>query len=179
MKITRTHLTASLAFIGYVASIPLANWLIGNVGTQYAPDGPHVIPVGFGLEAPSGVLAIGLALVCRDRVQSAWGQWPSLAAIAIGAVLSFFVASPALAVASAVAFTLGELADFGVYTPLRERHLYTAVLASGAVGAVVDSVVFLTIAFGSTDYWLGNTVGKVWMSVIALPFIWVARRLAR
>lgn len=175
----KKNATAWICAAGYVASIPLANWLIGNVGTQYAPDGPHVIPVGFGLEAPSGVLAVGLALVCRDRVQSAWGRWPSLALIAIGASLSFLVASPALAVASAVAFTLGELADFGVYTPLRERHLYAAVLASGAVGAAVDSVVFLSIAFGSADYWLGNTVGKVWASLAALPVIWLARRWSR
>jgi hypothetical protein len=42
--------------------IPAANYLIGNVGTLCVPHGPCVIPVGFGLTAPSGVLMVGLGL---------------------------------------------------------------------------------------------------------------------
>jgi hypothetical protein len=50
-----------LAVSTYLACIPLANWLISNVGTTCAPNGPCLVPVGFGLLAPSGVLVIGLA----------------------------------------------------------------------------------------------------------------------
>lgn len=160
----------------YVATIPAANWLIGNIGTQHEPAGPHTIPVGFGLAAPSGVLMIGVALVLRDWLHQRAGRWPVLAGIAVGAVVSLTLAAPALALASGAAFALGELADFAVYSPLRRRNLYAAVLASGAVGAVVDSAVFLRVAFGSVDYLAGNTVGKVWCSLAALPAIWIARR---
>ena len=97
------------ALVAFVASISLANWFIENVGTQSFPGGPHTIPVGFGYDAPSGVLWIGLALVARDVVQRFLGRWWAVGAILTGAVLSYFIA-PSLAWASAVAFCLGELA---------------------------------------------------------------------
>src|SRR5438552_11492439 len=114
----------------YVASVFLANWFIGHVGTQYQPDGPHVIPVGFGLEAPSGVLWVGIALVARDLVQQFFGRPFAVAAMLVGAGLSYLVA-PSLALASAVAFLLSETADLLVYTPLiRRGRIVVAVLTS-------------------------------------------------
>lgn len=66
-------------FAAFAATVPLANWLISNVGTFCVPDGPCVIPVGFGLTAPSGVLAIGVALVLRDLFQRRLGVlWASV-----------------------------------------------------------------------------------------------------
>lgn len=111
-----------IALIAFLACIPAANWLIGNVGTRCIPYGPCMIPVGFGLMAPSGVLMIGLALVLRDLVQRWLGLGWVLAAILGGALISAAVAPPALVVASATAFLLSELADTAVYTPLAERR---------------------------------------------------------
>jgi uncharacterized PurR-regulated membrane protein YhhQ (DUF165 family) len=169
----------ALALLAYAATIPAANWLIGHVGTVCVPDGPCLIPVGFGLTAPSGVLMVGLALVLRDVVQMRLGRRWSLAAIAAGAVLSALVAPPALVVASTVAFALSELADYAVYTPLAERRLTLAVVASGAVGAAIDSAAFLLIAFGSLAFIEGQIVGKLWMTIAALPLVWMARRQVR
>ena len=105
----------------YVLTIPAANWLIGHVGTTCVPDGPCLIPVLPGLMAPSGVLMIGAALLLRDLVQRRYGPAVSLAAIAAGVVISFVVAPPALALASAAAFAISELSDLAVYTPLVRR----------------------------------------------------------
>lgn len=174
---TARHKLSAIALAVYIACIPLANWFIQHVGRQDFPHGPHVIPVGFGYDAPSGVLWIGLALVARDVVQRLLGRWVTVVAILVGAALSYFVA-PSFAWASGVAFLLGEFADFAVYTPLAERRLTLAVLASGVVGAVIDSLIFLQLAFHSTAYWQGNSVGKIWMSVLALPFVWGVRRHA-
>src|ERR1044072_2397373 len=104
-----------ILFLAYLATIPAANWLIGNVGTVCVPDGPCLIPVGFGLHAPSGVLMIGLALVLRDMLQRRFGVAWSLAAIGIGCGMSIAVAPPALVIASGVAFLASELADLAVY----------------------------------------------------------------
>ena len=91
--------------------------------------------------------------------------------------MSGLVAPPALVVASAVAFLLSETADLMVYTPLQARRLVLAVLASSAVGLVVDSFVFLYLAFGSLEFLLGQVLGKGWMVLAALPFIaWLRRR---
>lgn len=163
----------------FLLTIPAANWLIGNVGTECIPNGPCLVPVGFGLMAPSGVLVIGAALVLRDAVQQLLGLKAAFAAIAIGVALSAMVAPPALVLASAVAFGLAELADLAVYTPLRRKGLAIAVLASGVVGSIVDSAAFLMIAFGSLDYIAGQVVGKMWMTLAAAGFLAVAHRNSR
>lgn len=164
-----------LALLAFALTIPAANWLIGNVGTVCVPNGPCLLPVGFGLTAPSGVLMIGVALVLRDIVHECFGTRITMTAIAAGALLSALFAPPALALASATAFLLSELADMAVYSPLRQRRLYLAVLLSGFAGAVIDSAVFLTLAFGSLDFIAGQVLGKFWMTLAALPFVWVLR----
>lgn len=171
-------------FLAFIACIPIANWMIGHVGTVCAPPhGPCLVPVapwgpgGQPLMAPSGVLMIGLALVLRDMVQRRLGRGVALAAIVAGAALSGAVAPPQLVLASAGAFLLSELADFAVYTPLQSRGLVLAVLASSVVGLIADSILFLWLAFGSLDFLAGQIVGKLWMVVLTLPFIhWIRKR---
>jgi queuosine precursor transporter len=165
------------AFALFIACIPLANWMIGHVGTLCVPNGPCLIPVAPGLMAPSGVLMIGAALVLRDIVQRLLGAAWSLLAIAAGAALSLLLAPPALVLASGAAFLLSELADFAVYTPLQRRRLLLAVFASSAVGLVVDSLVFLTIAFDSLEFLGGQVVGKAWALLIAFPLVRLVRRV--
>ena len=161
----------------FALTIPVANWLIGNVGTKCVPNGPCLIPVGPGLMTPSGVTMIGIALVLRDLVQRRLGVGVAVGAILAGAALSALVAPPALVFASAAAFLLSELADFAVYTPLARRRLVLAVIASSLVGLVVDSIVFLWLAFGSLDFLAGQVVGKAWMVLISIPFVaWLRRR---
>jgi uncharacterized PurR-regulated membrane protein YhhQ (DUF165 family) len=165
---------------GFIACIPLANWLIGHVGTVCPPNAPCLVPVAPGLMAPSGVLMISLALVLRDLVQRRLGPAWSVNAVIAGAALSAFLAPPDLVIASAVAFLFSELADFLVYTPLQERRFVLAVVASGAVGLVVDSVLFLYLAFGSLDFLAGQVVGKALMIVVSIPFVyWLRMRDAR
>lgn len=156
------------SLIGFLMCIPAANWLIGNVGTMCIPNGPCLIPVAPGLSAPSGVLMIGLALVLRDVVQQTLGRRWAMGAIVVGAGLSWLMASPYLALASGVAFLLAEAADMAVYTPLRDQgRIVSAVFASGVAGSIIDSAVFLWLAFGSFDYMAGQVVGKMWMTGLA------------
>ncbi|MCC6891154.1 MAG: VUT family protein [Hyphomicrobiales bacterium] len=164
----------------FALTIPAANWLIGNLGTKCVPGGPCLIPVAPGLLAPSGVTMIGIALVLRDLVQRRLGIGISAVAILVGAVLSAFVAPPSLVVASAAAFLLSEFADLAVYTPLARRRLIAAVVVSSLVGLVVDSIVFLWLAFGSLEFLAGQVVGKAWMVLLAIPLVsWLRRRDAK
>jgi len=161
----------------FVLTIPAANWLIGNAGTTCVPNGPCLVPVAPGLMAPSGVTMIGIALVLRDLVQRRLGVGAVVGAILAGAALSALLAPPRLVIASAVAFLLSEFADLAVYTPLHRRRLIAAVVASSVVGLVVDSIVFLWLAFGSLEFLLGQVVGKAWMVLLSIPFVaWLRRR---
>ncbi|WP_353646249.1 VUT family protein [Mesorhizobium sp. WSM2239] len=175
-EIDRLRRTEGIVFLlCFAGSIPLANWLIGNVGTTCVPNGPCLIPVAPGLVAPSGVLAVGLALVLRDLVQRRLGLSWAFAAIVIGALLSASFAPPALVVASTAAFLLSEIADLAVYTPLQRRGFVRAAIASSMVGLVIDSIVFLGLAFGSLEFLTGQVVGKAWMVLAALPFLALLR----
>ena len=167
-----------LFLLGFALCIPAANWLIGNVGTVCVPGGgPCLIPVAPGLLAPSGVLMVGLALVLRDMVQRRLGLPWAAAAVLAGTVLSALLAPPALVVASAVAFLVSEAADLAVYTPLQRRGLVLAVAVSSVAGLVLDSVVFLLLAFGSLEYLAGQVIGKLWMVLASLPLVaWLRRR---
>ncbi len=177
MNHDKQRLTEGLVALALFAlTIPSANWLIGNAGTVCVPNGPCLVPVWPGIKAPSGVLMIGLALVLRDIVQRRLGPLAGLGAIAIGTAISAFLAPPAIVFASVAAFMLSELADFAVYTPLQKRRFVTAVVASSLVGLVVDSIVFLHLAFGSLDFLSGQIIGKAWMVVLALPLMHLMRR---
>ena len=166
-----------LAFALFAATIPAANWMIGNVG-ECIPNGPCIIPVGFGLYAPSGVLMIGLALVLRDWLHELGGWRFAGSAIIVGAALSLITSPAALALASAVAFTVAEGADLLVYSKLREKGKPLAVMASQVVGALIDSMLFVFIAFGSLDFSTGNALAKIYAGVFvaAALIAWGRRR---
>lgn len=161
-----------LAFAAFATTIPAANWLIGNVGTICIPQGPCLVPVGFGLMAPSGVVMIGLALVLRDWLHDLAGVKWAFAAVFIGGLLSFAFSPPALAIASALAFTLAELADLAVYARLRAKGRALAVMASQVVGAALDSAMFVFLAFGSLEFSAGTTLAKIYAGAVVAVVLW-------
>lgn len=146
----------------YVGTIFAANWAVVTFGP---------VPVGFGLMAPAGVYFAGLAFTLRDLTQDSLGRRWTYVAIIAGAVLSAVLSGP-LALASGVAFLVSETLDLAVYTPLKERHWLAAVAASNVVGLVADSALFLLIAFGSLDFLLGQVVGKMEMTLLAILLLW-------
>ena len=176
----RSTVFVAAALAIYCGSIVVANWLVLNVGPVVLPDGSHLVPVGFGLMAPSGAFAAGITFVARDVVQRAAGRRWALIAVAVGTVLSVLV-SPRLAVASGSAFLFSELVDFAVYTPLQERRFVVAVVLSGIAGSVVDSVIFLGLAGIPLAAALpGMLLAKVWVQLLAAPVAaWLRGRIPR
>lgn len=142
-------LSFSAPLIAYALTILAANWLIARYG---------VIPVGFGLLAPAGVYAVGLAFPLRDYIQRVLGRRWAIVAILAGTTLSYLV-SPQFAFASGLTFLVSESVDMAVYTPLQQRFPIAVVLSSIAA-LVVDSALFLWLAFGSEAFLLGQIVGK-------------------
>jgi queuosine precursor transporter len=132
--VTRPALAASAA---YVLVILAANYLTAWFG---------LVPAGFGLLVTAGTYAAGLALLARDVVQREAGLPAVVACIAAGGILSWWLATPRLAVASVVAFLLAESLDTLVFTPLERHGWNRAVIASNVVGAIVDTFVFLELA---------------------------------
>lgn len=159
-----------LAALGLLGTILLANW----VTTEYG-----MVPILFGLTATAGTYLAGLAFVLRDTLQDAGGRWATVAVIAAGGALSYLISDPFIALASAVAFTASELSDMAVYTPLRKRGYIRAATASNAVGAVVDTLLFLSISgFGISGNFTGQIVGKLTVTGVVVAGV-VAIRAVR
>jgi uncharacterized PurR-regulated membrane protein YhhQ (DUF165 family) len=142
------------------------------VGANYLTTRYGMVPVGFGLTATAGTFSAGVALMLRNNVQDAYGGRLVLVAIVAGALLSALTA-PTLALASGIAFGVSELADTLLYTPLRRRGWARAVAAASLLGALVDSLVFLSLAgFPLTPRALaGQLAAKqaaVWASLLAV-----------
>jgi uncharacterized PurR-regulated membrane protein YhhQ (DUF165 family) len=152
-------------------------WLLAFIGSivvaNYATSVFGLVPIGFGLAVTAGTFAAGAALILRDGLQVAAGRKWAVAAVVVGALLSYVLAEPFIAIASGIAFLVSELVDFAVFTPLRERSLPRAVLVSSVVSAPVDTVLFLHIAgFGVT--WqavLGQFIVKTVMALAAAGYL--------
>lgn len=157
---------ATLAVAAYLACIIWANSLVQRYG---------IVPVGFGLSGPAGVFLVGPALVLRDYVQWSLGKVRSLLALAAGAVVSYGVADAHIATASVAAFAVSELADFALFTWIAPRWA-RAVFVGGIAGAVLDSAVFLQIAFGSLSFMPGQVLGKAYGIALATVLITARRR---
>lgn len=152
-------------FFSYLFTIYLANLLIIYIG---------FVPVGFGLTAPAGVYAAGLAFSLRDGLQEYGGKKHVIVAIILGSILSFFL-NAELAFASASAFLISEILDYAVYTPIKKYSIIIAVLLSNTVGAFVDSAIFLSLAFGSLDFIYGQFFGKMWITLATVMIVFVYR----
>jgi queuosine precursor transporter len=162
---------AAVAFTVYIAAIVAANWLTAQFG---------LVPVGFGFLVTAGTFAAGFALLARDFVHEYGGVRLVLVGIIIGAGISALVATPALALASALAFLTAELVDLLVFVRVRRRGFVLAVIVSNLLAAPVDTVVFLAVAgFPITVHTVvGQLIGKVvWATLVPLA-LWVVGRRA-
>lgn len=146
----------------FLLTIPLANYAVSNIGECVAVGGPCLV-----LGVPSGAFVAGLALLVRDAVHERYGLAGTLFIIVLGALLSLSVSPLALAVASATAFLFSEVSDSLVYASIRRHSRAAAVLISGLFGSVIDSAIFLWLAFGSLDFLLQQSAAKVSLSILA------------
>jgi uncharacterized PurR-regulated membrane protein YhhQ (DUF165 family) len=157
-----------LALTTFLGLILAANYVTSEHG---------LIPVGFGLMATAGTYFAGATFVVRDTLQDTGGRRWVIAGILAGAVLSFLISAPFIALASAVAFLASESADFAVYTPLRRRGYVRAAVASNVVGTVIDTFLFLWIAgFGLTGPIVaGQLCGKLTVTAVVVGLVFLVR----
>jgi uncharacterized PurR-regulated membrane protein YhhQ (DUF165 family) len=162
-------------FISYVVLIVIANWAIATFG---------VIAIPFGLVAPAGVYAAGLTFAARNFTQQSLGRRFGYLAIVVGAALSAQLSPPVqlggwlpLPLASGVTFLLSETADMLLWNRLRSAGLWIGAMIGGELAAqLLDSIVFLALAFGSLELLAGQVVGK-WLTVAPVALcMWLARR---
>lgn len=149
----------AFSMIAYVATVVLV-----NIGFSVVP----MIETPIGWLSPVALL-VGAVFVLRDFAQRAAGHLV-LVAMVLATVLSYILADPFIAIASAAAFASSELVDWLVYTvtkrPFRER-----VMLSSIISAPIDTGVFL---FGISGFTWGTFVLMVLSKIVAALFVWFA-----
>ena len=151
------YITNNKYTLFYILSIVLV-----NIGFIYVP----MIPL-LGQMFPPMTLIVGLVFILRDFAQREVGHGV-LIAMGIGAILSYIMADPFIAIASVVAFGISELVDWAVYT-YTKRPLKQRILLSSAIGTPIDSAVFLSmIGFFNPVGFILMTLGKM----VAALIIW-------
>ncbi len=147
----------------YILLIVAVNYGFSVSPLVKLPDGTMWPPIS---------LVVGFIFVARDFAQREIGH-KVLLAMLVGATVSYFMASPMIAVASAAAFLVSEMTDWAIYSFTR-RPLSQRILYSSALGAPVDSLVFLSgVGLLSTAGVIAMTASKM---VGALIVWWLVRR---
>lgn len=163
--------SAAAAVLCFIATIVAANAMTARYG---------LIPVGLGLTATAGTYAAGLTLLARDWVHHVTNRSVVLLCIGEGALISAVLAGPRLAVASTAAFIVGELSDLLIYERVRHRGWMPAALASNAVAAPIDTVLFLGLAgLAVTAAIPGQLWAKAAATVLTVAVVTAIRALLR
>lgn len=154
--------------ISYLLLIPFLNWAFSWAPIWSLPDG--------GSWTPFAILP-GLVLVFRDFAQREIGH-KVLILLAIGTVLSYFLAAPAIAIASCGAFLISESVDWIIYT-ITKRPLSSRIFLSSLVAAPLDTVMFLyganMVVPGVLTF--GSIAASVASKLAASLFVaWLVRR---
>ncbi len=107
------------------------------------------------------------------------------AGFALAVVLSAWLATPRIALASGAAFLASQMLDVAVFDRLRGRGWWQPPLFSSVIGSALDTGLFFALAFaGTTMPWVTLAIGdygvKVAIALIMLaPWWWVAARTRR
>lgn len=127
--------------IAYILALVIANLLVAWLGPAFSPINSLVL--------------IGLDLSLRDKLHDAWQgkrlAWRILALIASAGAISYLLnpAAGMIAVASMAAFCAAMAADSIAYQALRRFGWLTRANGSNMAGAIVDSIIFPTLAFSA------------------------------
>ncbi len=166
-----------LAAIALAAALDVAaNWLAAHL---LLPVGPFLIP--------GGTFLFALGFTTYDYIRRQFGFRPALAAIVLGFAVSVLYSTVfgggvgRVAVAGLVALACSSTTDLLMQNLTLRRPIWQYIGASNAVSLLIDTVVFVTIAFAALplDVRLhiveGQYLAKIVMTVVSVPLVYWAR----
>lgn len=140
----------------YAVAMTLANLLV-------AAFGPAISPL-------NAFLFIGLDLTLRDWLHVRLRIWQMGCLIFVSGLLTLLLnpETGKIALASAIAFTAASIVDWLVFARLNSSWKIRANL-SNAAGALVDSLIFPTIAFGLL---IPHIIAMQFLAKVLGGFLW-------
>lgn len=97
----------------------------------------------------------------------------------IALLLSAWLATPRIALASGTAFLCAELLDVTIFNRLRRLAWWKPPLVSTLFASVVDTAIFFTLAFAGTDMpWVTLALGDFGVKLVIALFALLPFRMA-
>ncbi|QIB34804.1 queuosine precursor transporter [Ancylobacter pratisalsi] len=175
MKIAGTEVTISQ--LAFPAIAMMAVVAASNVLVQYP-----VQHFGLAEVLTWGAFTYPLAFLVNDLTNRRFG--PAVArrvvyfGFALAVVLSIWLATPRIALASGTAFLVGQLLDIGVFNRLRRMSWWQAPLAGSFLGSAIDTVLFFSLAFAgdaemsfAVTYHLTGITVPLWVGLAFFDFV--------
>ncbi|WEX76825.1 VUT family protein [Sinorhizobium numidicum] len=110
-----------------------------------------------------GAFSYPFAFLVTDLTNRHFGPQVARRVVIAGFVaaiaLSFFAATPRIAIASGSAFLLGQLLDISVFNRLRRQSWWRAPLAGSLIGSALDTAMFFSFAFAPSFVFFGPNDG--------------------
>lgn len=104
------------------------------------------------------------------------------AGFVLAVIVSAWLASPRIALASGSAFLVSQLMDVAIFSRMRRQRWWRAPLVSSVLGSLVDTALFFFLAFQGTDVpWVTLAIGDYGVKlaialIMLLPYRWVVVR---
>jgi hypothetical protein len=127
-----------------------------------------------------GALTYPVTFLVTDLTNRAFGAAATRRVVYVGftfaVILSIWLATPRIALASGSAFLIAQLSDVFIFDRLRNRPWWQAPLGSSAIASVLDTTLFFSLAFAGTGVpWqtlaMGDLVAKFTIAACMLiPF---------
>ena len=106
-----------------------------------------------------GAFTYPVAFLVTDLTNRRFGPGPArqvvIAGFAVAVLLSIWLATPRIAIASGSAFLVAQLLDVTIFDRLRRASWWKAPLVSSIIGSIVDTIIFFSLAFAPVLGFLG------------------------
>ena len=136
-----------------------------------------------------GAFSYPITFLITDLANRAFGKNKArhivLVGFFIGIILTLFVStnfsdviSIRIAIGSATAFFVAQNLDINIFDKLRKKIWYVAPMTSSMIGSVIDTFLFFSIAFYSTDIpWFTLALGDLTVKLIVALIMLVPFRM--
>lgn len=157
--------------LGAVAMVAVVT--ISNIAVQY--------PINDWLTY--GALTYPIAFLVTDLTNRGLGVIPArrvvYAGFAMAVILSIWLATPRIALASGAAFLVAQLLDIVVFDRLRRAAWWRAPLISSTLASALDTALFFSLAFAGTGLpWVTWAIGDYGVKIAVALALLIPFRLA-
>ena len=110
-----------------------------------------------------GAFTYPIAFLVNDLTNRRYGPAAArkvvIAGFAAAVILSVWLATPRIAIASGTAFLTAQILDIQIFGPLRKKTWWKAPFFASIAGSVLDTIIFFSLAFAARFAFIDTAFG--------------------